>query len=225
MRKRITIDGTNYSIPSGWHEVTLDHYLFYKAHEDEPVATVARLCDIPEAVLTLNPAAIYKALRSQLDWFFSTVPSDKQTTSFWFEGVKYEYVGEYTSLSLAQVLDIESWSKEFAQDPYRSYPYVVACLFTPATTQPRTWLEKLRLRQTRPNPTPYDSRAAETRGIAFHGLPLSVALPVVSFFFNRLQRLQRLTTTWTDLSATQASMRASGWTLPGTGVGNLPLTR
>lgn len=221
---KITIDDTTYRIPSGWHEVTLDHYLFHKEHEENHVATVARLCDIPDQVLALNPAAIYRSLRAKLDWFFATSPSDKQTTAFWFDGVRYEYAGEYTSLSLAQVLDIESWSKEFAEHPNRALPYLVAVLFTPATNQPRTVLEKVRGYFNPPEPTPYDSKAAEARGIAFHALPLSVALPVLSFFFSRLERLVRLTKTWTDLSQTQANMGANGWTSPGTGDGSLPST-
>ena len=217
---KITIDGTTYRIPAGWHEVTLDHYIFYKEHDENPVETVAYLCNIMPWVLQMNPAAIYRALRKKLDWFFTSLPSEKPTNVFWFEGVKYEYAGEYTSITLAQALDIESWSKEFGEAPTKALPYLIACLYTPATVQPSSWVARLKASLNPAQPTPYDSKAAEARGIAFHGLPLSVALPIVAFFLSRLERLQKLTKGWTNGQLMWASMLGNGLTSQGTGAGN-----
>ena len=200
-----------YQVPTSWAEVTFAQFLYWQYSSKSLLDTVVHLTGIPRETFLDAEKTLFDRVVGMMTFLQGDKFPEKPTDNFTFvdpatgQGVFYSYDNQLTSITLAHYIDVETRLEEFTEEPHRAFPYVAAILYLPPGEK-------------------YDSKTAAQRAEAFHQLPVSICLPVVSFFLSRRQSFERNTKLSQTLQKLRTSIGQSKSNSLSTGAGSAPLS-
>ena len=114
--KIVEIDGQDYNMPEGWHEVTVEKFYKFTAHADKmkeyksdtlfSLEMYSILLDAPADVIKKLTQESYVILTDELSWISKDVkPSEK--IQFNIEDNVYVPIREFQKMTMGEMIDIE----------------------------------------------------------------------------------------------------------------------